>query len=101
MWTETISNVAAGHADVITITIGGPVFTGTRATSDPGIIVVFTVSRTDAAGKDLFFHVFTSKAGECSVTMQQTSSGVSGTFDCAAITDEDGHTVQARGSFAT
>jgi hypothetical protein len=101
VWTETVSNVAESYGELITISMGGTIVEGTQATSQSGLGLGFVISRFDAAGNDIFSHVFSSRAGECQVTMARTSTGVSGTFTCASIVDADGHTVSATGSFAT
>jgi hypothetical protein len=101
VWVETVDNVAEGYGDLVTLSLGGTIVEGTQATSEAGLGLGFTINRIDASGNDLFNHVFSSKAGECHVTMERTATGVSGTFNCASITDADGHTVSASGSFAT
>ena len=100
IWTETIDNVAAGYGDLITVSLGGPVFDGTQRTSAQGIVLSFGVSRMDAGGNDLFDHQWTSKAGECSVTMS-TGAEITGSFECAGLTSQDGTTVDAEGTFGT
>jgi hypothetical protein len=99
VWVEAISNTAGGYADIINLTVGGPITSG--ATSKAGIIVSFTISRTDSTGKDLFLHTFNSLSGECQVTMARVGASVTGSFTCASIRSEDGKTVQATGNFAT
>ena len=101
VWVETADNVAEGYGDLITVSMGGTIVEGTQPTSEAGLGLGFTINRIDAAGNDLSNHVFSSKAGECQVTMARTATGVSGTFTCASITDADGHTVSASGTFAT
>lgn len=101
VWTETVDNVAEGYGDLITISMGGTIVEGTQATSEAGLGMGFAINRIDAAGNDLFNHVFSSKAGECQVTMARSATGVSGMFTCTGIKDTDGHTVNATGTFAT
>jgi hypothetical protein len=101
VWVETASNVDAGYADIVNLTLGGPVADGTHTTSEAGLILSFTVSRTDASGTDLFYHQFVSMAGECQVTMTRGTDGVSGTFSCTGLTSDTGIAVNATGSYAT
>jgi hypothetical protein len=97
IWTETVDNVAEGYGELITVTLAGPVFSGTRGTNNETVLS-FTVSRIDASGNDIFQHQWVSKAGECQVTMS-TGTAISGTFECATITSGDGITVTARGTY--
>jgi len=105
VWTETVDDPNLQYGDLITVVVGGPVFDGTQSTAADGIAISFGWGRIsakpDASGNpvDIFDHLFSSKDGECSVAMQATATGVTGTFDCPAITDGDGHTVKAIGTF--
>ena len=100
VWAVTESD-GATFADLITLTITGRIADGTQTTSQEGLGLGISISRSDAAGADVFNHVFASQAGECQVTMARTAEGLTGTFTCTGITDADGHTADASGSFAT
>jgi hypothetical protein len=101
VWVKTIDNVPAGYGDLITLTVSGPIGTGTVSTSQAGVVLSFTITRSDTKGVDLFSHQFVSKAGECQVSMARGATGVTGTFNCASLTSDTGKTVKASGSFAT
>ena len=97
IWVDAVDNVAAGYGDLITVSLSGAVAAGTRPTSTD-LVLTFAISRMDATGADLFNHLFTSKDGECTVTME-LGAAVTGSFACASITSDDGVTVQAMGAF--
>ena len=104
VWAEAVDNVAEGYADIITITLGGPVASGTRPT-DADLRLSFSISRTDATGSDLFLYVFDSAGGECQVTMAPAGDGLTGTFTCSGVpgsnsVDGSTATADATGSFA-
>ena len=100
VWVEARDNLAESYADIATVTLTGPVAAGSHATSASGLVLAFNVSRTDAAGNDLFFHSWTSSAGECTVTME-TGAAISGSFTCTGIKSADGLTVDAEGTYRT
>jgi hypothetical protein len=97
VFTKTIANEAAGYGDFIVLSMGGPVVNGTQPTSKD-FKLGFTISRSDAAGNDIFDHTFASEAGECSVTMT-VSAAITGTFSCSNIGSDTGQTVDAEGTF--
>jgi hypothetical protein len=99
VWTKTIDNVAAGYGDLIVLSMGGPIVDGTQVTSKD-LKMGFSISRTDASGTDLFSHTFSSEAGECSVTMQPSATGLTGTFTCSGIPSDTGLSVNANGTFS-
>jgi hypothetical protein len=101
VFTETVDDVAAGHGDLITLTLGGTAAAGTRPTSAAGVTIGFSVTRVDGSGNELFSHTFSSADGSCQVTMAQSATGWSGSFTCGSVTDLDGHTVSANGTFNT
>ena len=100
VWVEARDNLAESYADIATVTLAGPVAAGSHATSASGLVLAFNVSRTDADGNDLFFHSWTSSAGECTVTME-TGAAISGSFTCTGIKSADGLTVDAEGTYRT
>jgi hypothetical protein len=96
-WTESVDST--DFSDLITFSMGGPVIDGTQKTADPGITLGFDWSREGPSGT-IFSHHFSSRDGECSVNMGPFGdAGVGGSFECPAITDEDGHTVKVAGTF--
>jgi hypothetical protein len=98
VWTETVDSDTFG--DLIVFSIGGPVIDGQEATADPGITLGISWSRVDANGADIFDHTFSSRDGECTVTMGPLGdAGVGGSFSCPNLMDEDGHTVKVAGTF--
>jgi hypothetical protein len=99
IWTKTIDNVAAGYGDLVSISLGGPVQAGTRATSADGLTLGFGIQRTTGQS-DVFDHQWSSRGGECQVTMV-IGADISGSFVCASITSADGVTVKASGTFRT
>ena len=104
VWTKAVDNVVEGYADIITITMGGTIASGTRAT-DADIKLSFSISRTDATGSDLFLYVFDSAGGECQVTMSPAGDGLTGTFTCSGVpgtnsVDGAPATADATGSFS-
>ena len=101
IFTETVDDVAAGHGDLITITLSGTLESGSRPTSAAGITLSVGYSRIDAAGADIFVHLWASSDGSCEITMAPSSTGWAGSFTCASITDPEGHTVRATGTFNT
>ena len=101
VWTGILTDPSGTFGDFVTLSMSGTIVEGTQATSAAGIVLGFAISRDNADGTSQFNHVFTSKDGECQVTMQRTGSGVSGTFTCTGIKDEQGNAVDATGSFAT
>jgi hypothetical protein len=100
VWVDARANASDGTGDLATVSIAGPVFSGTQTTSEAGITVSVSVSRADATGSELFFHLWTSKAGECQVTMA-AGSAITGTFTCASLTSQDGVTVSVEGTYST
>ena len=100
-WSDVVTDAAGTFGDLVTISVNGTIVEGTQSTSAAGIVLGFAIRRDNADGSNEFDHVFTSKGGECQVTMQRTGSGVSGTFACTGITDLQGNSVDAQGSFAT
>lgn len=101
VWTSVIENVSAGYADQVVLTITGPVISGSEATSEARIVVGVSVSRVDASGNDVFSHVFTSKDGECSVTMSKGASAITGSVTCSSLGDADGHTAKITAQWST
>ena len=101
IFTETVSDMELEQADLITITLSGTLEANTRPTSAAGITLSFGYSRADAAGTDIFLHVWSSTDGSCDVTMAPSATGWAGSFTCASITDPEGHTVSANGTFNT
>jgi hypothetical protein len=74
-----------------TLTVSGEVANGTRKSSTL-LALGWVVGET----------VFTSKSGECDVTMEVKPESISGTFTCSGVKSADGsQTVNATGSFET
>ncbi len=101
VWTGVVTDPSGTFGDFVTISLSGTIVEGTQSTSAAGIVLGIAIRRDNADGSNQFDHVFTSKGGECQVTMRRTGSGVSGTFACTGITDLQGNAVDAQGSFAT
>ena len=101
VWTVVETDPSGTFADLVSLSMSGPLFEGTERTSQSGIGLGFAVSRDTDQGTTAFSHDFSSRSGECEVTMYPTSTGVAGTFACDGIADADGRIFNARGSFAT
>lgn len=98
IWTETVDSATFG--DLIVFSIGGPVIDGQQSTADPGITLGIGWSRDGQGGTTIFEHHFSSRDGECTVTMGPFGdAGVGGSFSCPSLTDQDGHTVKVAGTF--
>ena len=89
----TATLIAAVWTDpqINTMTISGEVANGTRKTST--LLAIGWVIGEDVVS-------FTSKSGECDVTMEVKPDAISGTFTCSGVKSADGsQTVNATGSF--
>ena len=101
VWTGVLTDPGGSFGDFVTVSMSGTIVEGTQATSEAGLVLGFAIRRDNADGSNQFDHVFTSRGGECRVTMARTSTSVSGTFACTGIKDLGGNAVDAQGSFAT
>jgi hypothetical protein len=98
-WTTTVPN-AAGHDEVVTLTISGTVAPGTRPTNTL-LSLEIAWFRDSVAGAAAFDLDFVSTAGECQITMSPDAAGQAGTFTCTGLVSDDGdHTINAEGTFA-
>ena len=90
VWTTTLEVAPIGNVrtgDFVTISMGGPVADGTFPTSKD-FSFGFDISRDREDGQRVYsFHVG-SRAGECQITMDVADVGLTGTFECPAVTGD-------------